>query len=163
MNNIQRNRTFLTEFIIVILFFSIASVIIVNLYVKANDKSEASYNLTKASILCENLATELNNISYDYDNPIISTLGDASPEQVLLENGFEKIGRGKYTSNYDEKFELVYSESAFLVTLTTSVDDSYEHSKIVSYHILVSEIDGRSVVYELDTTKIVLEGDGYEE
>lgn len=56
MKNIGKVRAFLTEFVLVILFFSLSAVIALQLFLKANDKSELSRNMTMAYIIAEQTA-----------------------------------------------------------------------------------------------------------
>ncbi len=56
MKNIGKVRAFLTEFVLVILFFSLSAVIALQLFLKANDKSEQSRNLTMAYMVAEQTA-----------------------------------------------------------------------------------------------------------
>lgn len=68
MKNIGKVRAFLTEFVLVILFFSLSAVIALQLFLKANDKSEQSRNLTMAYMVAEQTAEAIK--SGDADEPL---------------------------------------------------------------------------------------------
>lgn len=61
MEKRAKSRAFLTEFLIVILFFSISAVIIVQLFVNASDKINESTNKTKANLLITNAIEDVKN------------------------------------------------------------------------------------------------------
>lgn len=100
MKNIGKVRAFLTEFVLVILFFSLSAVIALQLFLKANDKSEQSRNLTMAYMVAEQTA-----------EAIKSADADTSPEEVIT-------GRGcwydeDWTSCDESEAEFVLSLKAF--------------------------------------------------
>ena len=59
MKKLNKTRAFLTEFIIVILFFSIAAVITIQLYAKANDTSNKNKELIDAVICAQTIAENI--------------------------------------------------------------------------------------------------------
>ncbi|MBE5948705.1 MAG: type II secretion system protein [Lachnospiraceae bacterium] len=95
MKNIGKVRAFLTEFVLVILFFSLSAVIALQLFLKANDKSEQSRNLTMAYMVAEQTAEAIKSVDVDesleellnkkgcwYDKDWV-TCGEAEAEFVL--------------------------------------------------------------------------------
>lgn len=59
MEKLNKTRAFITEFIIVILFFSIAAVITVELYVDANNKSNKNIRMTDAVLRAQTVAENI--------------------------------------------------------------------------------------------------------
>ena len=59
MNRIGKTRAFLTEFIIVILFFSLAVVVTLQLFLAAHNQSELSKDTTIANIKSQNIVEEI--------------------------------------------------------------------------------------------------------
>ena len=153
MNGIGKSRSFLTEFIIVILFFSIAAVVVVNTYSKANEKSRDSQFLSGASLEAEKIEANLCEAEFDYDSPI-----DAKENSVNRQ--LEKMGfvDGKYIY-YDEKFKAVDKENAkYIGEISVMVDESREYSKIISFDYKIYMRDNSSKVYSISFNKLLFKG-----
>ena len=108
MNRLEKTRAFLTEFIIVILFFTISAVITVRLFVEANKKSNDSINITKGNIMSETIIEELKaNISRD---------GINGAEYYMSEDvSYIKDGEGLYYQYFDKEFNTVGKADAYVL------------------------------------------------
>lgn len=158
MNDIGKSRSFLTEFIIVILFFSIASVVVLNTYSKANDKSRESQFLAGASLEAENIEANLCNLEYDYDNPLMAD--NNSVNVKLNEYGF---GDNK-TIYYDEKFNKTEKDNAkYIGKIVVMLDESREYSKVISYELTFTAENDEKLVYSISFNKIIFKGGSEDE
>ncbi len=86
MEKRAKSRAFLTEFLIVILFFSISAVIIVQLFVNASNKINESTDKTKANLLITNT---IEDIKYKIENNTFKDVKDIN--SYYNENDYEKI------------------------------------------------------------------------
>lgn len=114
MNRFEKTRAFLTEFIIVILFFSIAAVITLQLFVKSGDISKstnaslevciiAQNELEKVYALADEVLLEGKNYSTAYENYIVQVNLDSEAKAAgTMVNILVKV--------YDE--EQLYSLSS---------------------------------------------------
>lgn len=114
MNRFEKTRAFLTEFIIVILFFSIAAVITLQLFVKSGDISKstnaslevciiAQNELEKVYALPDEVLLEGKNYSTSYENYIVQVNLDSEAKAAgTMVNILVKV--------YDE--EQLYSLSS---------------------------------------------------
>lgn len=89
----SKSSLFLIELIVVILFFSISSAIIVQIFAKAHEIDLKSRALTFSSREIQNVAECYRSVQGDYDQTIF-LLNDQTV--FLLENGFEIY----YTSDF---------------------------------------------------------------
>lgn len=157
MNGAEKNRSFLTEFLIVILFFSIASVIIVSVFVNANNKSKDSERITYFSLMSKDIEARLSNAYYDYDNP----LGDMekSPVNLLKAMGYTEEENGVYIAYLDDDFEYTDKNNMrYIVKIKVVVDESLDYSKIVSYGLAFSNGDvslENKEYYEISFNKLI--------
>lgn len=158
MNGVGKNRSFLTEFIIVILFFSIASVIIVSVFVNANNISKDSERITYFSLMSKDIEAKLSNACYDYDNP----LGDMenSPVKLLESIGYTEDENGVYIAYLNNEFEYTDKNNMrYIVKIKAVVDESFDYSKIVSYGLSFSNGDDTledKEYYEISFNKLIL-------
>lgn len=108
MNRLEKTRAFLTEFIIVILFFTISAVITVRLFVEANKKSNDSINITKGNVMSETIIEELKtNISSD---------GINGAEYYMSEDkSYIKEDTGLYYQYFDKEFNVVSRDDAYVL------------------------------------------------
>ncbi|MBE5937492.1 MAG: type II secretion system protein [Lachnospiraceae bacterium] len=94
----DRTRAFLTEFIIVILFFSVAAVIVVQLFAAAYGKSKKAKELTDAGIIITNVSEQIKAMSFDE---------------------FEKYDKTRY---YDENWiETTEDKKTYILTIDTEL------------------------------------------
>ena len=153
MNGVEKSRTFLTEFIIVILFFSVSAVILLGVFVKANDKSKTGIILDKCSLITRDLEAKL---SFEE-----TELKDNTIEQLvykkLSDNGFLSNGKTVYVKYFDKDFkETEEKEAVYKAALVVVLDDSNTFSNIISYGIKYTSIDGKKEYYEVSFNKIIL-------
>ncbi len=153
----EKSRAFLTEFIIVILFFSIAAVIVVNIFVKANEKSKESYELTHITYLLENMEEAISNCSYNYDNPL--DVQDSELKNVLESFGFVNEN-GIYISYYNSSYVKCIKEDAkYVVNIEMALDESKNYSKILSFSIKTSKASNALEVYSISFNKLLMTGE----
>lgn len=154
MSSVQKSRTFLTEFIIVILFFSISAVILLNVFVKANDKSKEGKILDECSLITRNLEAQLThdmgeNIDRDSIRQVV--------EERLDDNGFIKKDEGIYVKYLDKDFkDTDEKQGIYKIKLVVAIDDSNEFSSIVSYAINYTNIEGAKEYYDASFNKIII-------
>lgn len=108
MNRLEKTRAFLTEFIIVILFFTISAVITVQLFVEANKKSNDSISITKGNIMSETLIEELKaSILQDGAGGAESYMSDTA--------SYVKEDTGLYYQYFDKEFNVVGKDDAYVL------------------------------------------------
>ena len=153
MNGVEKSRTFLTEFIIVILFFSVSAVILLGVFVKANDKSKTGIILDKCSLITRDLEAKLSFEETELKDNTIEQL----VHKKLSDNGFLSNGKTVYVKYFDKDFkETEEKEAVYKVALVVVIDDSNTFSNIISYGIKYTSIDGKKEYYEVSFNKIIL-------
>lgn len=154
MSSVQKIRTFLTEFIIVILFFSISAVILLNVFVKANDKSKEGKILDECSLITRNLEAQLtHDMGENKDRDSISQV----VEERLDDNGFIKKDEGVYVKYLDKDLkDTDEKQGIYKIKLVVAIDDSNEFSSIVSYAINYTNIEGSKEYYDASFNKIII-------
>lgn len=134
MESLNKTRAFLTEFIIVILFFSIAAVITIGLYVEADERNDESLILSKAAIQAQSVA-----------------------ECTRAENSLYKE-TGIYTEYLDENMysvnedEAVYVQKVIVNTIDKK-DDKY--GKEYKYDIIIESVEDGKNIYTLTIRKYI--------
>lgn len=153
MNGVEKSRTFLTEFIIVILFFSVSAVILLGVFVKANDKSKTGIILDKCSLITRDLEAKLSFEETELKDNTIEQL----VHKKLSDNGFLSNGKTVYVKYFDKDFkETEEKEAVYKAALVVAIDDSNTFSNIISYGIKYTSIDGKKEYYEVSFNKIIL-------
>lgn len=153
MNGVEKSRTFLTEFIIVILFFSVSAVILLGVFVKANDKSKTGIILDKCSLITRDLEAKLSFEETELKDNTIEQL----VHKKLSDNGFLSNGKTVYVKYFDEDFkETEKKEAVYKAVLVVVLDDSNTFSNIISYGIKYTSIDDKKEYYEVSFNKIIL-------
>lgn len=153
MNGVEKSRTFLTEFIIVILFFSVSAVILLGVFVKANDKSKTGIILDKCSLITRDLEAKLSFEETELKDNTIERL----VHKRLSDNGFLSNGKTVYVKYFDKDFkETEEKEAVYKAALVVVLDDSNTFSNIISYGIKYTSIDGKKEYYEVSFNKIIL-------
>lgn len=133
MQKLNKTRAFLTEFIIVILFFSIAAVITIQLFAKANDKSKKNEELIDAVICAQMVAEQIKS-------------------EVALYNS-----EGIYVKYRDEDLNYV-NEKDYLEekVIVSAVDDiSSEAGILYNYEIIIINSNTDEEMYSLIMSKYV--------
>ena len=149
-NNARKTGLFLMELIIAILFFSLASAICIQLFVKSHMISERSIALNHSILLAQNTAE----IFY-------ATNGDPEKMASLLGCG-ESSGTAAVADSdnastltlfYTDKFDcLDPAEAAFAVFQQTISLYADSDPALITCHIVISELSSGDVIYSLDTT-----------
>ena len=153
MSDVEKSRTFLTEFIIVILFFSVSAVILLGVFVKANDKSKAGIILDKCSLITRDLEARLSFEEAELKDNTIEQL----VHKKLIDNGFLNKDKDIYVKYLDKDFKTTSEkEAAYKATIVVALDDSNTFSNIISYGIKYTSIDGEKEYYEVSFNKIIL-------
>lgn len=132
MEKLNKTRAFLTEFIIVILFFSFAAVIAIGLYVEANRKNDESVLLSKASMQAQSVAESIRADNSVYDK------------------------EGIYTEYLDENMNIVSEDEAtyaqkIIVTAINSGDSAIGTE--YQYKIIIVDADSDENVFEISLHK----------
>ena len=133
MQKLNKTRAFLTEFIIVILFFSIAAVITIQLFAKANDKSKKNEELIDAVICAQMVAEQIKS-------------------EVALYNS-----DGIYVKYRDKDMNYV-SEKDYLEekVIVSAVDEiSSETGTLYNYEIIIINSSTNEEIYSLVMSKYV--------
>lgn len=132
MEKLNKTRAFLTEFIIVILFFSVAAVITIGLYVEANSKNDESVLLSKASMQAQSVA-----------------------ESIRANNSIhDKVGI--YTEYLDEDMNIVEeSEAAYTqrIVVTAISDEEIVAGTEYQYTIIIIDMESGENVFEITLNK----------
>lgn len=131
MKNIGKVRAFLTEFVLVILFFSLSAVIALQLFLKANDKSELSKNMTMAYIVAEQTA-----------EAIKSEEGEVSLEEMLNRRGCW----------YDKEWKACDETEAKFVLSLSVVSEKTVAGELIDIVVIVSEKAEGTTFCELPVT-----------
>lgn len=154
MSSVEKSRTFLTEFIIVVLFFSISAVILLGVFVKANDLSKDALILDKCSMITRNLEALL---TYDMGENIDKDSISRIVEERLNDNHFIKKDNDVYVGYLDNEFNLTdEKEAVYKIKLVVAIDDSNNFSNIVSYAIKYSNVEGSKEYYDVSFNKIII-------
>ena len=129
MNRLEKTRAFLTEFIIVILFFTISAVITVQLFVEANKKSNDSISITDGNLMSQTLIEEL--------KPCLKHNGISGADTYMTEKaGCIKETTGLYYQYFDKKFNEVSSDDAYILGKVIIKTEEYKQGKL--YTVTVS-------------------------
>ncbi|MBQ2744662.1 MAG: hypothetical protein IJF37_03475 [Lachnospiraceae bacterium] len=130
MEKLNKTRAFLTEFIIVILFFSIAAVITIGLYVESDKKDDESVLLAKVSLQAQSIAENIRSGQSVYDSEGIYTefldenMNIVAEEEAAYEQKVmvSKVNDEKVTAGNLYEFDIIYvdmitEEDIYSVTL----------------------------------------------
>lgn len=144
MQRLEKTRAFLTEFIIVILFFTISSVITVQLFVSANKKSAESISVTQGYFKAETLAEQIKaKIDFSNDNVIY--------DYMTKEAGYlfdENNDNEYYFQYYDKDYKVANKDDAYIYGIVSI--KSQETSAGVLYNITVSFNDNSHTIANVD-------------
>ena len=133
MKEHNKTRAFLMEFIIVILFFSIAAVITLQLFANANNKSEANDDMIDAVICVQSVAENIRAEVSEYNEEGIYT--------KYLDNDFNYVTEDAY---YEEK-----------VIVSISNEHSLDIGTLFEYEIIISSVEDSKEIYSLKMSKYV--------
>lgn len=148
MERTANNNTFFIEIIIVILFFSICTVSIMNFFVISYRENQNSSDINKAVILAQNTAEEFKS------NPNVFM------ENKLYSNFYEEQGNLNFDFWYDEDFNIINENHSvhipipvYIMKIKISDDISYENIKIAD--ISVERTNDNLNLFTLKTGKFV--------
>lgn len=148
MERTANNNTFFIEIIIVILFFSICTVSIMNFFVISYRENQNSSDINKAVILAQNTAEEFKS------NPNVFM------ENKLYSNFYEEQGNLNFDFWYDEDFNIINENHSvhipipvYIMKIKISDDISYENIKIAD--ISVKRTNDNLNLFTLKTGKFV--------
>ena len=142
VNRLEKTRAFLTEFIIVILFFTISAVITVQLFVEANKKSSKSMNTTESYIMAENI---VENIKASLNSGGM----EAVDGYITDSENYIKNSEGKYYQYYDKKLEVADEDDAYIIGKV--VVSRREKDGGTMYSITVSFEDSTEIFCNIET------------
>lgn len=134
MESLNKTRAFLTEFIIVILFFSIATVIIIRLYVEADGINDKSLALSKAAMQAQSVSECIRADESLYGQP------------------------GIYTEYLDKDMYFVSEDMAeyvqkIVVNSIDEVDNTY--GEMYEYNIVIESLKDRNTIYALSLRRYI--------
>ncbi len=153
MQRLEKTRAFLTEFIIVILFFTISSVVIVNLYVTGNKKSIESMNITSGYLKAEEIAEK------------IKAYVDFSEEKIIYDYMTKEAGyrykegtNEEYYQYFDSEYNVSTYEEAELVGYVTAEEKQTSAGRLVYFTVEFKDNNKsygnvKFVVYESEKTQ----------
>ena len=133
MKKLNKTRAFLTEFIIVILFFSIAAVITIQLYAKANDTSKRNEELID-SVICA------------------QTVAENIKSEIAVYNS-----EGIYVKYRDKDMNYVDDKDFYEEKVIVSVVDeaSSQVGTLYDYEIIIINSETNKEIYSLVMSKYV--------
>lgn len=116
MEKLNKTRAFLTEFIIVILFFSVAAVITIGLYVESDKMDDESVLLAKVSLQAQSIAENVRSTQSIYDSEGIYTefldknMNIVSEEEAMYQQKVivSKVNDESITAGVLYKFDIIY-------------------------------------------------------
>lgn len=133
MKKLNKTRAFLTEFIIVILFFSIAAVITIQLYANANDTSNKNEELIDAVICAQTVAENIKS-------------------EIAVYNS-----EGIYIRYKDKDMNYVEDKDYYEEKVIVSVVDegTTEVGTLYNYEIIIINSNTNEEIYSLSMSKYV--------
>ena len=144
MQRLEKTRAFLTEFIIVILFFTISSVITVQLFVAANKKSAESISITQGYLKAETLAEQIKaNIDFSKENVIYDYMTKEAG-YILDENKDNEY----YFQYFDKDYKETDKDDAYIYGIVSI--KSQETSAGLLYNIIVSFNNNSNTIVNID-------------
>lgn len=142
MNRLEKTRAFLTEFIIVILFFTISAVITVQLFVEANKKSNDSISITKGNIMSETLIEEL--------KASLLKDGISGAENYMSDIAeYVKEDTGLYYQYFDKAFNMADKDDAYVLGKVIIKTDEKPQGKL--YTVTVSFENTEKTICSMET------------
>lgn len=130
MDRIGKTRTFLTEFIIVILFFSLSIVVTLQLFLESHNQSELSKDTTIAYIKVQNIAEE------------IKIHSDKLEEFLTLGNGWVKneVDDGEsYRRFYNNDWIISTEQDAAYIMIAKLQYENQDSGKLLQIELMVDE------------------------
>lgn len=137
----SKSGLFLMELIIVILFFSLASAVTVQLFVKSHLVSRNTVALTKSTMLVQNYAEVFRNSNGDFD-----FLSNCFQEDISL------FDNQSFTVYYSDEWNVISKadSNGFSFSADFSSKDSFH-----LLHLSVYDIKQKAIIYELDIEKYI--------
>ena len=115
----SKSGIFLLELIIVILFFSIASTVCIDMFVKSYTMNTDSTNLNKCIQISENFAESFKNSSYSQENINSQTYYYDKDGFPSSENSYTYYAHISYTTSGTTRSAIIklYTSDAFIYSL----------------------------------------------
>ena len=133
MREHNKTRAFLMEFVIVVLFFSIAAVITLQLFANANNKSEDNDDMINAVICAQTVAENIRSEVSEYDE------------------------EGIYIKYLDRDMNYVDEEAYYEEKVMVSIDKeaSSELGQLYNYKIIIMDSNKNKEIYSLNLSKYI--------
>lgn len=133
MREHNKTRAFLMEFVIVVLFFSVAAVITLQLFANANNKSEDNDDMINAVICAQTVAENIRSEVSEYDD------------------------EGIYIKYMDRDMNYVDEEAYYEEKVVVSIDKeaSSELGQLYNYKIIIIDSNKNKEIYSLNLSKYV--------
>ena len=143
----EKRNPALVELVLVILFFALSSVVLVQVFVKAHLLSQESQAQTLGLVLSEDLLEQWK------ETP-------TKPEQLFsLENGWREEDAGgsvrTFLSGCGEKMEPASLEAAVYEVRAELWSDSTEAGELYHIRVLITNMKDKKVQTELETARYV--------
>ena len=138
------------ELIIAILFFSLAAVICIQLFVKSHMISERSIALNHSILLAQNTAEIFYATNGDPEK-MASLLGcgESSGTAAIADSDNASTLTLFYTDKFDCLDPAEAASAVFQQTISLYADSD---PALITCHIVISELSSGDVIYSLDTT-----------
>lgn len=153
MQRLEKTRAFLTEFIIVILFFTISSITVIKLYVAANENIDDSIILNKTSLMCETLCEEIKAYSdFQEEDGIIYDLMINKKGYIRSEESIER-----YYQYFDEDLEVCNKENGKFISYITVKKDEMQAGDLYKIEIVFKSSNteyGKAMVSLYDSKEV---------
>lgn len=138
MHRLEKTRAFLTEFIIVILFFTISAVITVQLFAAANRKSADSISITDGYLKSENMAEQIKAAIY----------GGGREAFEEYRYTAEAGKNGCYIRYFDKEYNDASKEEAYILGSVRLREEKTDCG--VMYRVTIAFENAREIVSSID-------------
>lgn len=130
MDRIGKTRAFLTEFIIVILFFSLAVVVTLQLFLAAHNQSKFSKDTTIAYIKLQNIAEEIKVYSNNIEEFLTKGNGWVRGENVEVES---------YVRFYNKDWIVSDEKDATYIMTANLLYEEKDAGKLLQVDLIMEE------------------------
>ncbi len=142
-NTTSKTGLFLMELILSILFFSLAGVVCVQMFVYSHTVSQDSVKLNHAVEWCQNVAEAF----YGCEGNQTEMLSLFNDNSVLL---FDQDFQPLFESTNDDSDTLTNVDFSYFITIDFSQQDNLLHCHIKAFE--GKDLSSKKLIYELDNT-----------
>lgn len=133
MKRMEKTRAFLTEFIIVVLFFTISAIIVVRLFVAANKNSADSILITDCYIKSECIIEEMK----------ASVYGGEEIRECMEKNGYKKtdVSSEHYCRFMDKNLNECKEENADVISIVDVIRKKTQNGELYDIVVVFEKSD----------------------